>query len=230
MINRTASLLFLVLIIVPQSSAKSQLAVFACRQIPATERTGVFRSRSGARAFLDATARVIATGKSAEGDRTHRCRTDWKLHVAAPGEDSFREFVVYSYTDPEFSQVFGGDSSIYFGGELLEWSADGTMLLAQIQISNYEDWYTRVPVVYRLNDRKWWATDLNKLYERQPRPNSKPCALATRILGFAPDNRVLVEAEPFEWADVKNCLPKTTWLLDFEAGRLDLRAGASGGQ
>lgn len=178
-------------------------------------------SKSGARAFLEATAKVIATRDKGDGNATHKCRTDWKLHIAGTGESTSHQSVVYSYTEPEFTQQFGGDSSLYFGGGVLQWSTDGNLLLAQAQVGGYEDWFKLTSIVYRLSDNKSWATDLTGLLTKQQRVSSEACALAARIVGFASDNRVLVEAEPFEWVEPRGCFPKSTWLIDFEAGKAE---------
>src|SRR5215475_8862143 len=95
--NRTIPLVLLSLIFAPCCFGGSLLAIFPCRKLAISEKTDISKSKSGARAFLEATARVIATGATPEGDPTHKCRTDWKLHIALPGESAFREFVVYTY-------------------------------------------------------------------------------------------------------------------------------------
>jgi hypothetical protein len=204
--------------------AETLLPTFPCAQVPRTERTGVLKSNDGVRAFLEVSVKVSLTRRNVDGDISHKCDAVWILHVAEQGENSFRQYVVHTSIEPEFTSVFGADSSLYFGGGVLEWSADGNLLLMQAQIGGSEDWFALTPIVYRRSDRRWWATDLVKLYERQHRLNSRPCPLFTHVVGFSADNRVLVEAEPFEWAESKYCFPKGAWLLDFEAGSIERRS------
>ena len=208
-------------------SAASLLAIFSCQQDPIRVRTGVLKSKSGARAFIEATAKVIATRSDPEGELMHKCRTEWKLHVAAPGEQDFRQLTIHTYTEPEFTKLFGGDSSLYFGGGALEWSMDGDLLLVQTQIGGYEDWFRLTSIVYRVPDHRWWATDLSSVFERQERVSWNTCALFLRIAGFARDKRVLLQAEPFDWVEPRGCFPKSTWLLDPETGKLSRSSGAS---
>lgn len=200
-----------------QEPPRAQIGVFACEQQPQTKRSAVLAFRSGARAYIEATVRVAATGRDElSGEQTHKCHADWTLHIAAPAQEQFQPAPAFSFTEREFEAGYSTDGSTYYGGSVLGWSPDGDLLLAYAQIGAYEDWFLPIPLVYSMSENKVWAVDLRPLFA--PR-TKKGCDLHFNPLGFSPDGRVVFEAEPFDYAD-QNCFRQSRWLLDFRREKL----------
>lgn len=194
-----------------EEPSRAYIGVFACEQQPQAKRSAVLVSQTGARAYIEAKVRVVATGRDEpSGEPSHKCRADWTLHVAAAGEDSFHPVSAYSF-DEKFETGFSTDGSTYYGGSVLGWSFDGSLLLAYAQIGAWEDWFLPVPVVYSASEKQTWTVDLRPAFARR---TPKDCDLHFNPLGFSTEGKVVFDVEPFEYVD-QACFKPGRWVLDF---------------
>lgn len=196
-----------------QDAPTAHIDVFACQQRPQTKRSPILVSQSGARAYIEAAVRVIATAPDqSSGELAHKCRAVWTLHVAAPGENKFETIPAYSLTEKAFEANFSTDGSMYYGGSVIGWSQDGDLLLAYAQIGAYEDWFLPIPVVYSFTERKSWVVDLQPVFAKR---TSKECDLHFDPLGFSQDGKVVLDISPFAYVEPQSCFSRSRWLLEF---------------
>lgn len=194
---------------------KAYIGVFACEQQPQIKRTATLVSNFGARAYLEAKVRVVATTRDpSHGETAHKCRANWTLYVAEPGAKNFAAVPVYGYVEKNLVNGFATDASTYYGGSVMGWSPDGKLLLSYAHIGAYEDWFLPIPVVYSMSEKKAWAVDLRPIFAKRTKPE---CDLHFNPLGFSANGKVVVDIAPFEYVD-QSCFRRDRWLLDFRTG------------
>ncbi|MFQ5817356.1 MAG: hypothetical protein ACE5H2_05280 [Terriglobia bacterium] len=99
------------------------------------------------------------------------------------------------------------------GIAVVDWSADGRKLLVQIMRWPYESDVADFDILlYNSSFATFTKPDHNQIFGKHL---GKECFLRIRVLGFASDGKVLLEADDYwgEWGSV--CVPETSlWLLD----------------
>ena len=125
------------------------------------------------RAYVEVEA-IASRPKDEPSDSEPSCENASRLFLAGPGDNEFK--VVYSQSPPDISD---GNSL-----KLVDWSADGTNLLVERTIWNYESEgdFTDL-VLFAVNSGTITAPDLLKILGAR---FGKDCSSENSVIGFKP--------------------------------------------
>jgi hypothetical protein len=163
-------------------------------------RSAVISSSAGARAY----AEVQATALKPKYQETYSgplCENSIKLFLASAHTSSFRVFI----DTKDCSAVADGDFCNANGVQLVDWSRDGNLLLAETVSWQYESdsRLLRVPIVYDVAKRRFTRPDVYHLfdtyyktdsYEEKEDPASTHCDYELLTEGFSPEGNVVLSA------------------------------------
>jgi len=135
------------------------------------------------RAYVEVEA-VAFRPKDEPSDSEPSCENTSRLFLAGPGDSEFK--VAYSQSPPDISD---GNSL-----KLVDWSADGTNLLIERTIWNYESEgdFTDL-VLFAVNSGTITAPNLLKILEAR---FGKDCSSENAVIGFAPEGNVVILVAP----------------------------------
>ena len=155
-----------------------------------------------------AAAVEIRTAVSGREDQRH-CTTAWILHVRSKDEKSSDLTVAEREDVPEDPEWVQENSF-----EIVEWSHDGSMLLAtQIQVQG--DWDESTPIVYDFHSSTYWRVPLHPIFAKLIPPG---CPVVFRPLRFQESDSILIAAMSTEEdlaPQTKRCFATSTWKLNF---------------
>ena len=135
------------------------------------------------RAYVEVEA-IASRPKDEPSDSEPSCENASRLFLAGPGDNEFK--VVYSQSPPDISD---GNSL-----KLVDWSADGTNLLVERTIWNYESEgdFTDL-VLFAVSSGTITAPDLLKILEAR---FGKDCSSENSVIGFTPEGNVAIFVAP----------------------------------
>ena len=176
-----------------------------CDQNWLSTRSADLISPAGVLASVELRGKTLV-GKSVDDNR---CETTWILHLTSQGTS--QTIVVDTRDDELYSeQIF----------EMNGWSKDGRLLLMS-QIVAAGDWDQTTPVVYDIQNRKMWLTELAPLFEKY---TSKDCPVYFRPMGFTTSHKVLLSVGSFDESDPnpgeKPCFQNSRWTFDYIQKRI----------
>ena len=165
-------------------------------------RSPIIFSTAGYRAY----AEVKATAFRPKYQETYSgplCVNGIKLFLAEGGESSFQVLLDSSLPRNDCVTVEGGDSCEVKGIQLVDWSKDGRLLLADLVLWVYESdaLLMRVPIVYDVTKGEFTRPDVyhfldeyykTGFFKEKPEPSAPRCEFELRSEGFSPDDDIIV--------------------------------------
>ena len=135
------------------------------------------------RAYVEVEA-IAFRPKDEPSDSEPSCENASRLFLAGPGDSVFK--LVYSQSPPDISD---GNSL-----KLVDWSADGTNLLIERTIWNYESEGDLTDLVlFAVSSGTTTAPNLPKILEAR---FGKDCSSENSVIGFTPEGNVVILVAP----------------------------------
>ena len=179
-------------------------------------RTPVFTSPDGRyRAYVEEEADAFKIPKN----DVHRwsaveCANTTRLFVAGPGQGPFR--LVFLQV-PDFSHILNSIA-------LIDWSPDSRQLIFELNWSTYDtDFFPNCLLLY--DPAYGYFKECGFAEAAFSAKVNKECSVLVEPLGFFPDGKVVLTAQPYYDVDGEMAEPacvnkKGTWLLDPHGGNL----------
>lgn len=167
-------------------------------------RSSIISSSAGYRAYAEAEA-IALRPRYQETYTGPLCENRIKLFLAKPGESSFQIVLDSNSPKGDCAIVEGAESCEVKGIQLVDWSRDGTFLLADLVLWIYESdaLLMRVPIIYDAAQGKFIRPDVYHLFDEyyktvffkeKPDPTGSRCEFELHAEGFAPDGNLILSA------------------------------------
>lgn len=198
-------------------------------------RSPMISSSTGYRAYAEVKA-VAFRPKYQETYSGPLCENSVKLFLAKTGESSFQILLDSSLPKNDCVTVEGGDSCDVKGIQLVDWSRDGRLLLADLVLWVYESdaLVMRVPIIYDVTKGEFIRPDVyhffdeyykTSFFKEKSEPTAPRCEFELRSEGFSPDSSIIVSASrpPDDPSfEQEFCLDKKqTFLFDLGANKIN---------
>jgi hypothetical protein len=195
-------------------------------------RSAVISSGAGYRA----NAEVEATAFRPKYQETYTgplCQNRVKLFLAKDSKSDFQILFDSNLPKNECVTVEGKDWCGVKGIQLVDWSSDGRLLLANLVLWEYESdaLLMRVPVIYDIRKSDFTRPDVYHFFDEHYEKHAKQhCALQLLTEGFSPDGNLIISASRTPLNDSYDqvfCFDgKQTFLFQLGANKIsDLPAG-----
>lgn len=197
-------------------------------------RSPIFSSSAGYRAY----AEVKATAFRPRYQETYSgslCENNVKLFFSRDGGSKFQTLLGSDSPQKDCAIVEGSEACEVNGIQLVDWSKDGRLLLADLVLWVYESdaILMHVAVVYDVTKNEFMRPDVyhffdeyykTSFFKEKPEPGAPRCEFALRTEGFSPDGNIIISASrppddpSFEG---ESCLDKKqTFLFDLGANKI----------
>jgi len=167
-------------------------------------RSPIISSGAGYRAY----AEVEAIAFKPEYQETYTgslCENRVRLFLAKAGGSSFQILLDSNSPKGDCVTIEGAESCEVKGIQLVDWSTDGTFLLADLVLWVYESdaLLMHVPIIYDVPNGKFIQTDVyhffdefykTDFFKEKPDPAGSRCEFELRAEGFAPDGNLILSA------------------------------------
>lgn len=198
-------------------------------------RSPTISSSAGHRAYAEVEA-IALKPKYEETYSGELCENSVKLFLARGRVSSFQLLLRSNRPKNDCITIEGRDVCDVNGIQLVDWSSDGRLLLANLVIWRYETdgRILRVPVIYDIGEDKFTQPDLyhffdqyykTDAYEEKADPGSTHCDYELLTEGFSPEgNLVLSATRPAPYPDGDEpvfCFDeKQTFLFELAANKI----------
>ncbi len=227
--------------ITEQSANTAQLSCWKGRDSFSSRqaRSAVISSAAGDRAY----AEVKAIALRPEYEETYSgelCENSVKLFLAKGRVSRFQLILGSNSPTNDCLKIQGRNSCDVNGIQLVDWSKDGRLLLANLVIWRYETdgRIRRLPVIYDIGENKITQPDLyhffdqyykTDAYEEKEDPGSTHCDYELLTEGFSPEGNLILSAtRPPPYPDGDEpvfCFDeKQTFLFELAANKITRRA------
>jgi len=167
-------------------------------------RSPIISSSTGYRAY----AEVEATAFKPKYQETYTgslCENRVRLFLAKAGGSSFQILLDSNSPKGDCVTIEGAESCEVKGIQLVDWSTDGTFLLADLVLWVYESdaLLMHVPIIYNVPNDKFMRPDVyhffdefykTDFFKEKPDPAGSRCEFELRAEGFAPDGNLILSA------------------------------------
>jgi hypothetical protein len=167
-------------------------------------RSPIISSRAGYRAYAEVEA-IAFKPKYQETYAGSLCENRVRLFVAKANGSSFQLLLDSNSSKGDCVTVEGAESCEVKGIQLVDWSRDGTLLLADLVQWVYESdaLLMHVPIIYDVLNRKFIRPDVYHFFDEfyktdffreKPDPAGSPCEFVLRADGFSADGDLVLSA------------------------------------
>jgi hypothetical protein len=199
-------------------------------------RSPIISSSTGSRAYAEVEA-VAFKPKYQETYTGSLCENRIKLFLAKGNESSSRVLLDSNWPKNDCITIEGADSCEVKGIRLVDWSADGRFLLADLVLWVYESdaLLMRAPIIYDVTKSEFMRPDVyhffdeyykTSFFQEKPEPSAPRCEFELRSEGFSPDGNIIVSASrPQDDPSFEQefCLDKKqTFLFDLRTNKINL--------
>jgi hypothetical protein len=164
----------------------------------------IIGSKAGYRAYAEVEA-IAFKPKHPETYTGSLCENRVRLFLAKANESSFEILLDSTRPKGDCVTVEDAESCDVKGIQLVDWSRDGTLLLADLVQWVYESdaLLMHVPIIYDVPNSKFIRPDVyhffdefykTDFFKEKPNPTGNPCEFVLRAEGFSADGNLILSA------------------------------------